>query len=253
MSIRAGIILILFLAATLAGIGPAACLGENRSQSALSGGFNPARLATQTTTQPASEGAQVFSGNCAVCHGPAGKGTPTAPSLETVNDPAFIMQTVRSGKDGMPSFAARLSDAQIGAVASYVSTSIATVSLAGGDLSRGGTLFRLNCSGCHGATGRGGALVHAGENAPELTGLSPAAIATAVRGGPGPMPAFPQSVFDQHDLASIVAFVQMLDQPDHPGGFALEYRGPVTEGLAAVAVVAVLAGVAVWIERRGRG
>jgi ubiquinol-cytochrome c reductase cytochrome c subunit len=125
--------------------------------------------------------------------------------------------------------------------------------LSGGDLSRGGSLYRLNCSGCHGSTGRGGALVDTGENAPDLDELKPSEIATAIRSGPGPMPIFPPDVFDQRDLSSIVMFVETLQKPDSPGGFALGYRGPVTEGLASAAVVGLLALAAVWIERRGRG
>lgn len=215
---------------------------------------NPVRFAAQAE-QPSSNGAEVFADNCGVCHGADGKGTQEAPSLEAVSSADIVAQTVRSGKDGMPSFSGKLSDSQIDAVAQYVAGSIATtaVSLTGGDLSRGGELYRLNCAGCHSSAGQGGALVDAGENAPDLDDLEPSEIATAVRSGPGPMPVFPPEIFDQKDLSSIVMYVETFKQPDHPGGLSLGYRGPVTEGLAAAAAIALLALAAVWIERRGRG
>ncbi|MHB1413367.1 MAG: c-type cytochrome [Thermoleophilia bacterium] len=226
--------LVLILIAALA------CGGQAAAASALSG-------------QPALPGAAAFQQNCASCHGSNGKGSQRAPSLEAAGDAGFVSQTVRSGRDGMPSFSGRLSDAQISAVSEYVASSIATVSLTGGDLSRGGVLYRLDCAGCHGATARGGALVHTGGNAPALTGLAPVAIASAIRGGPGPMPVFPVGVISSHDLSSIVAYVRLLQQPEHPGGVSLGYRGTVTEGMASIGVLGVLVLLVLWIERRGRG
>lgn len=233
--------LFFILIAVLAAAGTAVCIG-----------YAPDEARGQTQ-QDSAAGARIFAERCTACHGPEGKGTAQAPSLEAVSDAAVAARTVRSGKDGMPSFAGQLSDTEISAVAQYVASSVATVSLTGGDLSRGGDLFRLNCAGCHGSTARGGALVDVEENAPDLDGLEPAEIATAIRSGPGPMPSFPQSVFDQNDLSSIVLYVEMLQQPDDPGGLALWHRGPVTEGLIAAAAVGFLALAAVWIERRGRG
>ena len=208
--------------------------------------------AVQAAAPPTSAGAAVFQQNCAVCHGAEGKGGARAPSLEAESDAGVVARTVHAGKDGMPSFAGRLTDAQVTDVAEYVAGGIATVSLTGGDLSRGGVLYRLNCAGCHGATGRGGALVNA-VNAPALTGLPPAIIAGAIRGGPGPMPQFSQGVISAHDLASITLYVQMLQNPEHPGGVSLGYRGPVTEGMVSVGALGILVLLALWIERRGRG
>jgi ubiquinol-cytochrome c reductase cytochrome c subunit len=213
----------------------------------------PMHFAARAAASNASEGARIFADNCAACHGPDGKGTGQAPSLEAVSEAGVAAQTVRSGKDGMPSFAGQLSDTEISAVAQYVATDIATVSLAGGDVSRGNSLYGLNCAGCHGSTARGGALVDAGENAPDLDELRPSEIATAIRSGPGPMPVFPPSVLNQYDLSSIVMYVETLQQPEDPGGLALWHRGPMTEGLAAAAVIGLLALAAVWIEKRGRG
>ena len=215
--------------------------------------WSQASAAFALSSQTASAGAAIFQQSCAPCHGSNGKGSQRAPSLDTAGDAGFVAQTVRSGRDGMPSFNGRLSGAQISAVSQYVAGSIASVSLTGGDLSRGGVLYRLDCAGCHGATARGGALVRTGGNAPALTGLAPVAIAFAIRGGPGPMPVFPTAVLSSHDLSSVVAYVQLLEQPEHPGGVSLGYRGPVTEGMASIGVLGVLVLLVLWIERRGRG
>ncbi len=200
----------------------------------------------------APAGAPVFRQNCSGCHGTDGGGTGIAPTLKAVNDPALVERIVKSGKGLMPSFASRLSGPQINAVAEYVAAG-STISLAGGTISRGGTLYRFDCGGCHGTTGRGGALVGAGLNAPALTGFAPAEVATAIIFGPGPMPSFSMAIVDQHDLASLVDYVGTLKEPDHPGGQPLGYRGPLTEALAGAAALAALVLVTVWIERKGRG
>ena len=204
-------------------------------------------------TPQASSGAVIFQQICSACHGPQGDGTQKAPSLHAVTNTGFVIQTVTHGLDGMPSYASALSSGQISAVAGYVMSSIATTSLSRANVSRGGVLYRLNCAGCHGATARGGALVGTGGNAPALTGLSSSQIAAAIRGGPGPMPVFPPDVISQHDMVSIASYVRLLQQPPHPGGVSLGYRGPVTEGMASLGGLGVIVLLAFWIERRGRG
>lgn len=68
----------------------------------------------------AAEGARIYRRHCASCHGSKGQGTRVGPSLQTVTDPQMVMHMVRSGKGIMPSFANRLTDTQIRAVAHYV-------------------------------------------------------------------------------------------------------------------------------------
>ena len=76
----------------------------------------------------ADAGQTVFADNCASCHGDNGKGMVDmgAPNLTDAiwlygGDPATIAQTVTSGRAGvMPSWSARLTDAEIRAVAVYV-------------------------------------------------------------------------------------------------------------------------------------
>ena len=78
---------------------------------------------------PAS-GSALFQANCSGCHGADGKGilsvgTPdfTNPSMHSTLNTAHIEDTIRRGKDGrMPSFAGRLSDSQVGEIATWVNT-----------------------------------------------------------------------------------------------------------------------------------
>ncbi|MGE5184694.1 MAG: c-type cytochrome [Acidobacteriota bacterium] len=80
-----------------------------------------------------ANGAEVFHGACATCHGPRGK--PSQVMLERLNvrdltspefrkrvTPALVEAQVRGGSKNklMPSFEGALSDAQIEAVAAYV-------------------------------------------------------------------------------------------------------------------------------------
>ncbi|MFO1175861.1 MAG: cytochrome-c oxidase, cbb3-type subunit III [Paracoccaceae bacterium] len=87
---------------------------------AISGQPHDAALATA--------GAQIFTDNCASCHGPDGKGGREfgAPNLTDAiwlygGDPATIKETVTKARFGvMPAWQGRLTEAQIRAVASYV-------------------------------------------------------------------------------------------------------------------------------------
>ena len=153
----------------------------------------------------------------------------------------------------MPSFAYVLSVEDMRAVSHFVVDQIADIPLGPGDLGKGGELFRTHCASCHRTAVRGGAMGYSGVNAPALTGMSAALIAGAVRWGPGPMPSFPRSVLDDRELSSLVAYVRYAESPASPGGYSLHWFGPVPEGLAAWAVVFALVGIAIWIEKGGRG
>ncbi len=75
------------------------------------------------TVQGAGTGQELFGANCAVCHGPSGAGTRTAPALGGVVDrlgPDGVEATIRDGRGGMPAFGDRLSDGQIAALADHL-------------------------------------------------------------------------------------------------------------------------------------
>jgi len=207
----------------------------------------------------ASRGQAIFLMQCAKCHGPHGEGisaltTIAGPNLQAEHDRGQVMTAVEVGPSHMPTFTYVLSTDDIGAVADYVTQNLATIPLSGGDPSKGGELFRVNCAPCHRTAVRGGALAFAGVNAPALTHKSAALIAGAIRWGPGPMPHFPPSVLSDYDVASIVDYIRNTAQnPASPGGSAMNWYGPVAEGFAAWVLLLAMIGFTFWIEKGGKG
>lgn len=201
-----------------------------------------------------ADGAALFQSSCSSCHGTEAQGGFTAPSLhglpygdETVQSVEAI---VRHGTDEMDPLADKLSEEEIAAVSAYVVSAFG----AHGDVAQGGELFRLNCAGCHGAAGRGGALIYSEQNAPNLSDGSNAITVGAIRGGPGTMPPFSRAALSDASVASIADYVAVLRDPPHPGGLLVPPPGPVTEGL--LAAVLGLGGALIggaWITRGGRG
>ncbi len=212
----------------------------------------------QPLASDAVSGAAVFQQRCSPCHGSEGQGISgvisiAGPSLQAEHDRSAVAAMVRSGKGTMPSFVPLLSAQQIEAVADYVTAHLAIIPLQGGDLSEGGTLFRVYCAPCHGTAVRGGALAFAGINAPSLVGASAANIGGAIRSGPGPMPAFPASAVSDKQLDSIVRYVQFMQHPPNPGGTPMKYYGSVAEGFVAWIATLLLVVAAGWIEKGGKG
>ncbi len=73
----------------------------------------------------ATNGALVFARVCAACHGEEGKGGHGAgPDITKVKTLELVANTVISGKNNMPPFAAALTFAQIRDVAAYVATQL---------------------------------------------------------------------------------------------------------------------------------
>ena len=97
----------------------------------VTAGAQPTSTATATpaaggTAAPAADGKAVFaSAGCGGCHTLADAGTSgtTGPNLDDAKpDAATVKSIVTSGSGIMPSFQGQLSDAEIEAVASYVSS-----------------------------------------------------------------------------------------------------------------------------------
>jgi cytochrome c oxidase subunit II len=70
-----------------------------------------------------SQGEQVYTANCAACHGPEGQGGGVFPALAgselLTGDPTGAIQVVVHGRGAMPAFGGTLSNEQIAAVLSY--------------------------------------------------------------------------------------------------------------------------------------
>jgi len=211
-----------------------------------------------TATARVAPGAEVYSQNCSGCHGARGEGNAKGPyygpSLRAAAAPSLVAQMVERGRQAptpakvqMPAFAGVLSDQQIESVAEYVSGVLSDPAARGAQASAGGVMFRLYCSGCHSAAGRGGALVE-GVNAPSLR-LHPAAVAlAAVIIGPGNMPVFTGGTLDTRQQTAVALYIQALQTNPSYGGNDLDAIGPVAEGFAAVIALALLILFTVWLE-----
>jgi ubiquinol-cytochrome c reductase cytochrome c subunit len=225
--------------------------------------FAPQPQTAHAQADPAlvQQGGQLYNNACITCHGMNLQGvTDRGPSLIGVGEAAVYFQ-VSTGR--MP---ASRQEAQIGekpvrftpeeidALGAYVQANgggpeVPRGNLAGGDPSRGGDLFRLNCASCHQFTGRGIAL-SSGKYAPAIKGVNPEQIYTAMVSGPQSMPRFSDRQITPQEKRDIIAYVQSMDR-NNPGGYSLGGYGPVSEGLIAWIVgIAALIGVTLWIGAR---
>jgi quinohemoprotein ethanol dehydrogenase len=91
-------------------------------------GETPAKPTPTPASAPAAaDGKQLFAENCATCHGALGKGGNGGPDLTAIpraKNEAHVIKQVTNGGGGMPAFKGQLTDAEIRAVAKYVTTSI---------------------------------------------------------------------------------------------------------------------------------
>jgi ubiquinol-cytochrome c reductase cytochrome c subunit len=219
--------------------------------------FASACFCQQGASQP-PDGAQIFSHYCAKCHGDRGEGISAAvtyagPSLQAEHNSGNVMTALEVGPEHMPRFQYVLSGDQMRAVSQYVAQKVAVIPLSGGNIPDGGELYRTYCASCHGAAVRGGALGYVGTSAPSLEGKSAALLAGAIRWGPGPMPSFPASVLSDQQLASIVDYIRVVQNPPNPGGNPLKWIGPTSEDFVAWIILLVLVVFAIWTEWGGHG
>lgn len=128
------------------------------------------------SAQVDDQGATIFSGNCAVCHGADGKGSDRGPAIATepsviAMSDADLLNVLNNGAaGGMPAFP-QFSNQQAQSVVKYLRQlqGVTAAALSGnqptGDASVGRTIFFGNggCSQCHMINGQGGIL------APDLT------------------------------------------------------------------------------------
>jgi ubiquinol-cytochrome c reductase cytochrome c subunit len=238
---------------------------------AVTGGLWAALAPTSSASADASQSLQVEEGKrlyqvgCASCHGLNGEGTKDGPSLVGVGQAAVDFQ-VGTGRmpaqqpgAQVPKKKVIYSQGQIDQLAAFVGTLGAGPAIpsadqySGGDVAKGGELFRTNCAMCHNFAGAGGALSE-GKYAPSLAGVSPKHIYEAMLTGPQNMPHFPDSTMPEQQKRDIVAYVTHTTNPNtNPsyGGMSLGAIGPVSEGLFGwIFALGALIGLAIWIAAR---
>ena len=112
-------------------LGLVACGGDDNGGGASSSSSSSASTSTSTSTaaggteNASAEGKTVFTQNCKGCHTlkDAGATGSVGPNLDDLKPPkATVVRQVNNGGGPMPAFKGKLSDAQIDAVATYVST-----------------------------------------------------------------------------------------------------------------------------------
>lgn len=224
----------------------------------------PAQASTTSAAQ-VEEGKKLFQANCSSCHGLNAEGTPDGPSLAGVGAAAVDFQV---GTGRMPMAAPgvqaprteriKFSDEEIAAMAAYVA-SLAPgpavpdeeyTSGEGGDVAKGGELFRVNCAMCHNFAGSGGALTR-GKYAPPLRDIEGKHIYEAMATGPQSMPVFNDTNISPEGKRDVIAFLHSIDKQENPGGLALGNMGPVSEGLFIwVFGLGIMIGFAVWLGQK---
>ena len=215
-------------------------------------------------------GQQLYETACITCHGANLQGVEgRGPALVGVGEAAVFFQVntgrmpAMRGEAQAPRKAPIFDLAQTDALGAYVQSigggplvprdangEIATQSLLGNNVARGGDLYRLNCASCHNFTGRGGAL-SSGKYAPGLDPATPAQIYTAMLTGPQNMPKFSDRQLSPEDKKDIIAYVRSSSETMNPGGYGLGGFGPAPEGMAIFVVgMAAAIAVAMWIGAR---
>jgi ubiquinol-cytochrome c reductase cytochrome c subunit len=212
----------------------------------------PGQAAGASTVDP---GKHLYLRDCAYCHGNEGKGTEHGPDITgETNGPALTDFVLRTGRmpveaevDQMKPGEPVYDEGQIAAIVEYVrrefrapGPDIPHFDAGRGDLGEGQEVYQEHCASCHATTGIGGALlIHPDEDKPRKTrGIvipdfkhsDPQAVAEAVRTGPGSMPVFGPRAITDHQLDSLVAYVEYLKAPDDEGGAPIGRVGPVVEG-----------------------
>jgi mono/diheme cytochrome c family protein len=153
---------------------------------------------------PGGGSGDVFTDNCASCHGADAGGTPTAPNIRCATR---VADAIRVGRGtAMPSFPA-LSDAEVAALQARLDDVCTASGRPGADLWAG------NCGTCHGSDARGGqnGLGVRGPNVRCNRG-----IAEPVRSGADDMPPFPG--LSAPDIDAVQQFLLGLCPPGSASG-----------------------------------
>jgi len=240
---------------------------------ALAGGvytaFAPGAFAedNRQLSAAATEGKALFDNSCITCHGRNAQGVAgRGPSLIGVGSASVEFQ-VGTGRMPMTRQEAQaeakrpvFDNAQTKQLGQYIQELGGGPQVPSGELTddlqsdpealaKGGQLFRLNCTSCHGFGGGGGAL-SSGKFAPSLHSATAEQIYAAMLTGPQNMPVFGDNELTPDQKRELITYVTVqLQQDKDPGGlFNLGRYGPVTEGLAIFVVgITILVFSALWI------
>jgi ubiquinol-cytochrome c reductase cytochrome c subunit len=220
-------------------------------------------------------GAQLYAGNCATCHGIAGRGVPEPGGTRGAGDikgqgPPLVGVGAQAADLYLTTGFMPLSNPhdqpwrrrveftrkEIAALTKYVASlgpgpPIPHPDPSAGNVSEGFHLFTEHCAGCHQAVAEGGYVTDA--RVPKIKADTPTQIAEAVRVGPYLMPKFSRKHISDRQLNSIIAYIEASKQPNDRGGWGIGHIGPVPEGLVTWFIAAVaLVGLCVLIGERRR-
>jgi ubiquinol-cytochrome c reductase cytochrome c subunit len=187
-------------------------------------------------------GADLYASQCAACHGVDGRGVEDRGPTLTTEGRAAVDFVLRTGRMPLPQphiesrrGPTRYTEEQIVSLVDYAGAfgggpDIPDVDTTDADLANGAHLFQINCAACHVASGAGAA-IGGGREAPDLDGVTPTEIGSAILVGPGAMPVF--GSFSEQDINDVAAYIANLqdEQTTAPRDFG--GAGPVAEGLAA--------------------
>jgi ubiquinol-cytochrome c reductase cytochrome c subunit len=216
---------------------------------------------TPTLSAAAEQGKRIYENSCIDCHGRDGQGVhDRGPSLIGVGSAAVEFQV---GTGRMPLARqeaqayrkpAQYTKDQARQIGAYIQEIGGGPQLPpgenlreGGDLARGGELYRINCSSCHAFSMRGGAL-SSGKFAPTLLPSTDREIYAAMLTGPQNMPVFGDNELTPQEKRDIIAYIQEVKADRDPGGINLGRYGPVPEGLVVFLVgMVALVFTMLWI------
>jgi ubiquinol-cytochrome c reductase cytochrome c subunit len=219
--------------------------------------------AATSNTQAVAAGHKLFLSNCATCHGLDAAGGDGGPSLIGVGAAAvdFQVSTGRmpltspgvQAQRGTPQFdeeeTSQLS-AYVASLGDGPAVPEGKYTSGGGDIAKGGELFRVNCAMCHNFAGSGGALTR-GKFAPNLMDVTGRQMYEAMLTGPQSMPVFNDTNLSPTDKKDIISFLMNVKTEASPGGWSMGNLGPVPEGLFAWTIgIGLLILIAVWLGKK---
>ena len=225
-------------------------------------GVATARPVARSAQGEEPDGEMLYQRDCAVCHGPQGRGTPRGQSLLEVG-PAEADYVLTTGRmpisepgDERRRRPVKYSPEEIEALLDHMRPFLAPepeipeeLDLKSAKMSEGAELFSRECASCHQWAGQGGALM--GREAPALDRATAKQVAEAVRSGPVGMPEFGEELMNEEQLNAVVKYVMYLRAPEDRGGLSLWHLGPFTEGLISWVVgMALLILITLWIGER---